>query len=140
MSGSEDSDDHIKDLLEIKNEIQKRKTDPATSGMFVSGWDDADADVDVVKDPKGTYHPLTLHLANLAHAWCLCDLPIQVYSKSRGPCFVGSRKWSNKYTERAAVFPTMSNKHSRLRWIHHAAPSCLWKPHRSYILFAQCWS
>lgn len=53
MSSSEDSDDQIKDLLEIKHEIQKRKTDPATSGMFVSGWDDADQDIDVVKDPTG---------------------------------------------------------------------------------------
>lgn len=53
MSDSEGSDDQIKDLLEIKHEIQKCKNDPATSGMFVSGWDDADQDVDVVKDPKG---------------------------------------------------------------------------------------
>lgn len=53
MSDSEGSDDQIKDLLEIKHEIQKYKSNPATSGMFVSGWDDADQDVEIVENPQG---------------------------------------------------------------------------------------
>lgn len=52
MSDSED-ESKIKDFKEISEEIERCKMNPATSGMFVSGWDDADQDVDLVKNPKG---------------------------------------------------------------------------------------
>ncbi|XP_045458809.1 ankyrin repeat domain-containing protein 49 [Melitaea cinxia] len=51
MSDSED-ESKIKDFKEISEEIERCKMNPATSGMFVSGWDDADQDVDLVKNPK----------------------------------------------------------------------------------------
>lgn len=51
MSDSED-ESKIKDFKEISDEIERCKMNPATSGMFVSGWDDADQDVDLVKNPK----------------------------------------------------------------------------------------
>ncbi|XP_026758729.1 ankyrin repeat domain-containing protein 49 [Galleria mellonella] len=41
-----------KDIHEIHDEIEKYKSNPETSGMFVSGWDDANQDVELVKDPK----------------------------------------------------------------------------------------
>lgn len=55
MSDSEDSDNHIYDYKsfdQVSEEIQRRKKNPETSQMFVSGWDDADQDLDLVKDPK----------------------------------------------------------------------------------------
>ncbi|XP_049881041.1 ankyrin repeat domain-containing protein 49-like [Pectinophora gossypiella] len=53
MSDSEDSDNFDpNELQDIHDEIEKCKKNPSTAGMFVSGWDDADQDVDVVKDPK----------------------------------------------------------------------------------------
>ncbi|XP_047025204.1 ankyrin repeat domain-containing protein 49 [Helicoverpa armigera] len=52
MSDSEDENKEIKSFEEIHDEIQEYKRNPETSEMFVSGWDDADQDVDVVKDPK----------------------------------------------------------------------------------------
>lgn len=61
MSDSEDSDDQVKDLLNIKKEIDTYKKNPATSQMFVSGWDDPDQDIDLVEDPKGT---ILNHIAN----------------------------------------------------------------------------
>ncbi|CAH0724750.1 unnamed protein product, partial [Brenthis ino] len=51
MSDSED-EGKIQDFKEISEEIEKCKKNPETSGMFVSGWDDADQDVNIVKDPK----------------------------------------------------------------------------------------
>lgn len=59
MSDSEDENQTVKSFEEIHDEIQKYKRNPETSGMFVSGWDDADQDVEVVKDPKGEYYKLT---------------------------------------------------------------------------------
>ncbi|XP_062524625.1 ankyrin repeat domain-containing protein 49 isoform X1 [Bombyx mori] len=52
MSDEDDSDVEAKYFKEISDEIQTLKKNPETSGMFVSGWDDADQDVDLVKDPK----------------------------------------------------------------------------------------
>ncbi|RVE49352.1 hypothetical protein evm_005967 [Chilo suppressalis] len=52
MSDSEDDISEINNFKEIQAEIEKCKRNPETSGMFVSGWDDADQDVDVVKNPK----------------------------------------------------------------------------------------
>ncbi|KAM3967578.1 ankyrin repeat domain-containing protein 49 [Aphomia sociella] len=52
MSDSDSDSYDKKDIQEIHDEIEKYKRNPETSGMFVSGWDDADQDVDVVKDPK----------------------------------------------------------------------------------------
>ncbi|XP_072944800.1 ankyrin repeat domain-containing protein 49-like [Epargyreus clarus] len=51
MSDSEE-EQYAKDYKEIAEEIKQRKSNPQTSGMFVSGWDDADQDVQLVKDPK----------------------------------------------------------------------------------------
>lgn len=67
MSDSEDSDDQMRKMLEIKNEIDKCKRNPETSGMFVSGWDDADQDVDVVKNPKGIK---TVYISSHAVHFC----------------------------------------------------------------------
>lgn len=53
MSDSDDSDGRVKDLINIKKEIDTYKKNPDTSQMFVSGWDDADQDIDVIEDPKG---------------------------------------------------------------------------------------
>lgn len=55
MSDSEDEETHIKSFAEVHKEIEAFKKNPETSGMFVSGWDDADQDVDIVKNPKGLY-------------------------------------------------------------------------------------
>ncbi|CAH2238948.1 ankyrin repeat domain-containing protein 49 [Pararge aegeria] len=52
MSDSEDEEFKLKDFKEISDEIERCKSNPDTSGMFVSGWDDADQDVDIVKNPK----------------------------------------------------------------------------------------
>ncbi|XP_026731255.1 ankyrin repeat domain-containing protein 49 [Trichoplusia ni] len=52
MSDSEDEEKHIKSFAEVHKEIEAFKKNPETSGMFVSGWDDADQDVDIVKNPK----------------------------------------------------------------------------------------
>ncbi|XP_037298583.1 ankyrin repeat domain-containing protein 49 [Manduca sexta] len=53
MSDSENSETtEYNNFKEIQEEIEKCKRNPETSGMFVSGWDDADQDVDVVKNPK----------------------------------------------------------------------------------------
>ncbi|XP_041975622.1 ankyrin repeat domain-containing protein 49 isoform X2 [Aricia agestis] len=52
MSDSEDDDIFKRDFNDIADEIDRCKKNPETSGMFVSGWDDADADVNVVKNPK----------------------------------------------------------------------------------------
>ncbi|KAJ2947777.1 hypothetical protein O0L34_g9559 [Tuta absoluta] len=38
-------------LEDIHDEIEKCKSNPDTAGMFVSGWDDADEDVDPITDP-----------------------------------------------------------------------------------------
>lgn len=53
MSDSEEESVNVRNYEEIAKEIERRKTNPETSGMFVSGWDDADQDVDIVKNPKG---------------------------------------------------------------------------------------
>lgn len=53
MSDLDDFDSEPGSLQDIHEEIERYKKNPSTSGMFVSGWDDADQDVDVVKDPKG---------------------------------------------------------------------------------------
>lgn len=53
MSDSEDENKEMKSFAEVNDEIKQRKRNPETSGMFVSGWDDADQDVEEVKDPKG---------------------------------------------------------------------------------------
>ncbi|XP_034836077.1 ankyrin repeat domain-containing protein 49 [Maniola hyperantus] len=52
MSDSEEEEIKLKDFKEISDEIERCKKNPETSGMFVSGWDDADQDVDIVKNPK----------------------------------------------------------------------------------------
>ncbi|XP_059048143.1 ankyrin repeat domain-containing protein 49-like [Achroia grisella] len=53
MSDFDENDfDSLRDIHDIHDEIEKYKRNPETSGMFVSGWDDADQDVDLVKDPK----------------------------------------------------------------------------------------
>ncbi|XP_068626638.1 ankyrin repeat domain-containing protein 49 [Battus philenor] len=52
MSDSEDESLNIRNYKEVADEIKRCKRNPATSGMFVSGWDDADQDVDLVKNPK----------------------------------------------------------------------------------------
>ncbi|CAK1544627.1 unnamed protein product [Leptosia nina] len=51
-SDSEEEALTSKDYMEIANEIEEYKKNPKTSGMFVSGWDDDDVGVDVVKNPK----------------------------------------------------------------------------------------
>lgn len=53
MSDLEDEEVKIKEFKEVAEEIKRCKKNPETSGMFVSGWDDADQDVNVVKDPTG---------------------------------------------------------------------------------------
>lgn len=53
MSDSEDENRELKSFAEVHDEIKQCKRNPETSGMFVSGWDDADQDVEEVKDPKG---------------------------------------------------------------------------------------
>lgn len=54
MSDSEDFDNfQYNDFKDVNEEINQLKRNPQTSGMFVSGWDDADQDVDIVKNPKG---------------------------------------------------------------------------------------
>lgn len=55
MSDSEDEGAKIQEFKEVAEEIKKCKKNPETSGMFVSGWDDADQQIDVVKDPTGTF-------------------------------------------------------------------------------------
>jgi hypothetical protein len=71
MSDSEESDvfneDPIRSFHEIHDEIERCKKNPATSGMFVSGWDDADEDVEEVKDPKGNLHLWHLAGYSLTH-------------------------------------------------------------------------
>ncbi|KAJ0182618.1 hypothetical protein K1T71_001987 [Dendrolimus kikuchii] len=52
MSDSEDSDTYVNDFKDLQDEIDKCKRNPETSGMFISGWDDADQDVDIVQNPK----------------------------------------------------------------------------------------
>ncbi|KAJ8735468.1 hypothetical protein PYW07_007088 [Mythimna separata] len=52
MSDSEDENKEMKSFAEVHDEIKQCKRNPETSGMFVSGWDDADQDVEEVKDPK----------------------------------------------------------------------------------------
>ncbi|GBP29291.1 Ankyrin repeat domain-containing protein 49 [Eumeta japonica] len=53
MSDSDDSDTFDrKGFQDVAAEIERCKKNPETSGMFVSGWDDADQDIDFVKDPK----------------------------------------------------------------------------------------
>ncbi|XP_013194725.1 ankyrin repeat domain-containing protein 49 [Amyelois transitella] len=53
MSEDEDYDTfNVKNLQDIHDEIEKCKKNPKTAGMFVSGWDDAEQDIDVVKNPK----------------------------------------------------------------------------------------
>ncbi|XP_047984923.1 ankyrin repeat domain-containing protein 49-like [Leguminivora glycinivorella] len=56
MSDSEESDtfneEPVRSFHDIHDEIERCKKNPATSGMFVSGWDDADEGVEEVKDPK----------------------------------------------------------------------------------------
>ncbi|CAH2050245.1 unnamed protein product, partial [Iphiclides podalirius] len=52
MSDSEDEATNARTYQEIANEIERYKSNPETSGMFVSGWDDADQDVDIVKNPQ----------------------------------------------------------------------------------------
>ncbi|CAG4965273.1 unnamed protein product [Colias eurytheme] len=52
---SSDSEDEVikhRDYKEIADEIERCKRNPETSGMFVSGWDDAEVDVDTVKNPQ----------------------------------------------------------------------------------------
>ncbi|XP_022117497.2 ankyrin repeat domain-containing protein 49 [Pieris rapae] len=51
-SDSEEEALTTRDYQEIAEEIEKYKRDPETSEMFVSGWDDADVGVDIVKNPK----------------------------------------------------------------------------------------
>lgn len=53
MSDSEDENTQLKSFSEIHEEIERCKKNPDTSEMFISGWDDTDQDVNVVKDPKG---------------------------------------------------------------------------------------
>lgn len=56
MSDSEEDEYKLrKNFQEISDEIERYKSNPETAGMFVSGWDDAEQDVDSVKNPKGTY-------------------------------------------------------------------------------------
>ncbi|XP_014356148.2 ankyrin repeat domain-containing protein 49-like [Papilio machaon] len=52
MSDSEEESVNARNYEEIAKEIERCKRNPETSGMFVSGWDDADQDVDIVKNPK----------------------------------------------------------------------------------------
>ncbi|VVC90540.1 ankyrin repeat domain-containing protein 49 [Leptidea sinapis] len=53
MSSDSEEDEAVRqDFKEIADEIERCKRNPETSGMFVSGWDDADQDVDLVKNPK----------------------------------------------------------------------------------------
>ncbi|XP_075971213.1 ankyrin repeat domain-containing protein 49-like [Anticarsia gemmatalis] len=52
MSDTEDEETQVRSFSEIHEEIERCKKNPETSGMFVSGWDDADQDVDTIKDPK----------------------------------------------------------------------------------------
>ncbi|CAG4979263.1 unnamed protein product [Parnassius apollo] len=52
MSDSENEEIYARNYQEITDEIERCKRNPETSGMFVSGWDDADQDVDIVKNPK----------------------------------------------------------------------------------------
>lgn len=54
MSDSEGEISAVQDFKDIADEILRCKKNPETANMFVSGWDDADQDVEVVKDPKGT--------------------------------------------------------------------------------------
>lgn len=55
MSDSEEDEYKLrKNFQEISDEIERYKSNPETAGMFVSGWDDAEQDVDSVKNPKGT--------------------------------------------------------------------------------------
>lgn len=66
MSDSEDSDlfeeQPKRSFQDIHAEIERCKKNPATSGMFVSGWDDPDEDVEEVKDPKGKKKPIVTKL------------------------------------------------------------------------------
>lgn len=55
MSDSEDEETATRSFTEIQREIEQCKKNPETSGMFVSGWDDADEGVTTVSDPKGLY-------------------------------------------------------------------------------------
>lgn len=53
---SSDSDEeplNFRDYRGIADEIENYKSNPETAEMFVSGWDDADDGVDIVKNPKG---------------------------------------------------------------------------------------
>ncbi|KAL4716026.1 hypothetical protein ACJJTC_002791 [Scirpophaga incertulas] len=52
MTDSDEDNLNFDDLQNITKQIERYKNDPDTSGMFVSGWDDADQDVTVVDDPK----------------------------------------------------------------------------------------
>ncbi|OWR54015.1 ankyrin repeat domain-containing protein 49 [Danaus plexippus] len=52
MSDSEGEISAVQDFKDIADEILRCKKNPETANMFVSGWDDADQDVEVVKDPK----------------------------------------------------------------------------------------
>jgi hypothetical protein len=58
MSDSENDTIEVNNFQEIQKEIEKCKRNPETSGMFVSGWDDADTDVDICNDPKGNLKEL----------------------------------------------------------------------------------
>lgn len=45
-------------MSRLSEEIKRKKNSPTTRGMFVSGWDDADADqgVSEEKNPHGTFN------------------------------------------------------------------------------------
>lgn len=63
MSDDEDVDAFdFKSFQEVSDDINQHKTHPDTSGMFVSGWDDADQGVEEVKDPKGKLYVYIYHL------------------------------------------------------------------------------
>lgn len=56
---SDSDSDAIEDALSAKNmrrisdEIKRRKKDPATRGMFVSGWDDDAEGIEEEENPHG---------------------------------------------------------------------------------------
>ncbi|XP_011560093.3 ankyrin repeat domain-containing protein 49 [Plutella xylostella] len=52
MSDSEEDTVNVNDFEDIHAEIERRKKNPETSGMFVSGWDDEDEDIEEVKNPQ----------------------------------------------------------------------------------------
>lgn len=53
MSDSDEEEVVRQDFKDIADEIDRCKKNPETSGMFVSGWDDDDQDIQDVTNPKG---------------------------------------------------------------------------------------